>query len=62
MPSADALDADVGVRQRLLKRAAQPVEVARDGDIEAGDLLALAVEEENIGLPDFDADDVDAPR
>ena len=59
---ADALDADVGVGHRLLERGAHAVQVARHGDIEAGDLATLRVEEEDVGLPDLDADHVDAAR
>ncbi len=59
---ADAFDADVGVRHRLLERGAHAVEVARDRDVEAGDLLAVGVEEKDVGLPDGDADHVDAAR
>ena len=43
---AQAFDMDVGVRQRLLERGAQAVEVAGDRDVEAGDLPALGVEED----------------
>jgi hypothetical protein len=46
----------------LFERAAQAVEVAGDGDVEAGDLPALGIEEEDVGLPDGDADDVGAAR
>ena len=59
---AQALDPDVGVRQRLPDRGAQPVEVARHRDVEADDLLAVVVEEEHVGLADRGADDVGAPR
>jgi hypothetical protein len=34
---------DVGLGQRLPDRGAQAVEAAGDGDIEAGDLLALGI-------------------
>ena len=37
---ADALDLDVGVRQRLLQRGAHAVEIARDRDVIGRDLLA----------------------
>jgi hypothetical protein len=37
---ADAVDLDVGVRQRLLQRGAHAVEVALDRDVIGGDLLA----------------------
>src|ERR1019366_43651 len=59
---ADAFDVDVGVRHGLLERGAHAVEIARDGNVEAGDLLAGGVEEENVGLPDRHADHVDAAR
>ena len=50
------------VRQRLLERRADAVEVARHRDIEADDLLAVGIEEEHVGLADRDADDVGAAR
>ena len=59
---ADALDPDVGIRQRLPDRGAQPVEVARHRDIETDDLLAVVVEEEHVGLSAGRADDVGAAR
>jgi hypothetical protein len=59
---ADALDAHVGIREDLLDRGADAVEIARDGDIEAGQLLAFRIEEENVGLSDFVADHVSAAR
>ena len=59
---AEALDADVAIRQRLLERGAHAVEVARDRDVEAGDLPAFGVEEVDVGLADRDADDVGAAR
>ena len=46
----------------LLERPAHAVEIARHRDVEAGDLLAGGVEEEDVGLPDGDADHVDAAR
>ena len=59
---ADALDGDVGIRQHLPDRRADAVEIARDRNVEAGHLLALGVEEENVGLAELDADDVGASR
>ena len=59
---ADAFDADVGVGHGLLERGAHAVEVARDRDVETGDLPAVGVEEEDVGLPDGDADHVGAAR
>ena len=59
---ADALDAHVGIRQDLLDRSADAVEIARHRDIEAGQLLAFGIEEENVGLSDFVADQVSATR
>ena len=47
---------------RLLERGAHAVEIARHRDVEAGDLLAVGVEEKDVGLPDGDADHVDAAR
>ena len=49
---ADAFDMNVGIRHDALERGAHAVEVAGDGDVEAGDLAALRVEEEDVGLPD----------
>ena len=46
----------------LLERGAHAVEIAGDRDVETGDLLAVGVEEEDVGLPDRDADHVDAAR
>ena len=44
-------------------RRPQAIEVARDGDVESGDLPAFAVEEIHAGLPGLiAADDVDAAR
>ena len=59
---ADAFDADVGIRQRPLECGAHAIQVARHGDVEAGDLPAVGIEEEDIGLPDLDADHVNAAR
>ena len=61
-PSPDALDLDVGVRHRLLERRAHAIEVTRHGNIKASDLLAVGIEEKNVGLPDRDTDHVGAPR
>ena len=49
---AEAFDADVAIRHRLLDRGAQAIEIARHRDVEAGDLLAVGVEEEDVGLAD----------
>ena len=46
---------------RFMRRA-DAVEVARDRDVEAGELLAVGVEEEDVGLSDRDADQVGAAR
>ena len=59
---ADAVDAHVRVRQQLLQHRAHAVEVARDRDVEAGDLPAVGVEEIDVGLADRDADQVGAAR
>src|SRR6185503_4994668 len=59
---ADAFDVNVGIRHDALERGAHAVEVAGDGDVETGDLAALRVEEEDVGLPDRHADYVDAAR
>ena len=59
---AEALDLDVGVRQRLLQRGAYAVKVALDGDVVGGDLLARGIEEHDVGLADRGADDVGALR
>ena len=59
---ADALDRDVVVRQHVLERRADAVEIAHHGDVEAGDLLALGVKDKNAGLALLDADDVGAAR
>ena len=57
----DRLDADIPVREHLLERAAHAVEVARHRDVEAGELPALGIEEEDVGLSDADADQIGAP-
>ncbi len=59
---ADTLDRDVGIRQDLVDRLADAVEVARNGDIKSGDLLAFGIEEVHVGLSDRAADDEDAAR
>jgi hypothetical protein len=59
---ADALDRDVVARQHVLERRANAVEIAHHGDVEAGDLLALGVKDENVGLALLDADDIGAAR
>ena len=59
---ADALDLDVGVRQRLPQRGAHAVEIALDGYVIGGDLLAGGIEEHDVGLADRRADDVGALR
>ena len=59
---ADAVDLDVGVGQRLPERGAHAVEVALDGDVIGGDLLAGGIEEHDVGLADRRADDVGALR
>ena len=46
----------------LLDRSADAVEIARHRDIEAGQLLAFGVEEEDVGLADLVADHVSAAR
>src|ERR1700728_3459409 len=56
------LNADVGIGQDLTDRRADAVEIAGDGDVEAGHLPAFDVEEEHIGLPDLAADNVGAAR
>ena len=48
--------------QHLLDRRADAVEIARDGDVEAGRSACLGIEEEHVGLADRDADDVGAAR
>ncbi len=48
--------------QRGLERGAQAVEVALDGDVVGGDLLAGGIEEHDVGLADRGADDVGALR
>ena len=57
---ADAFDLDS--RQRLPQRGAHAVEVALDRDVVGGDLLAVGVEEHDVGLADRGADDVGALR
>ena len=59
---ADAFDGDVGIRNHLPDRGANAVEVARDREVEASHLPAFRIEEEDVGLAHFDADDVGAPR
>ncbi len=46
----------------LLQRGADAVEIASDGDVVGRDLLAFAVEEEDVGLADRGADDIGALR
>ena len=57
---ADALDLHAG--QGLPERRADAVEVALDRDVVGGDLLAVGVEEHDVGLADRGADDVGALR
>ena len=57
---ADAFDVDA--RQALPQRCADAVEVALDRDVVGGDLLAVAVEEHDVGLADVAADDIGALR
>jgi hypothetical protein len=59
---AEAVDLDIGVRHRCLQRGAYAVEVALDGDVIGGDLLARGIEEHDVGLADRGADDVGALR
>ena len=60
---AEALRPGCRRRQRLLDaRPADAVEIARDRDVEAADLVAFGVEEEDVGLSDRRADDVGAAR
>jgi hypothetical protein len=59
---ADALDPHVGVRQDLFDRGTDAVKVARDRNVEAHHLLAIGVEEEDVGLSDFIADHIGAAR
>ena len=59
---ADAFGIDIGIGDRLLDRGTQAVEIALHGNIEAGDLLACRVEEENVGLTDGNTDDVGTAR
>ncbi len=44
----------------LLQRGADAVEIASDGDVVGRDLLAFAIEEEDVGLADRGADDIGA--
>ena len=57
---ANALNADVRVREHLLDRGARPVEIACYRDIEACDLLTRGVEKEHISLPDRNGDHINA--
>src|SRR4029077_635988 len=59
---AYAFDVEVGIRDRLFESRAYAIEVTLHRNIEAGNLLAIGIEEENIGLPDGDADHVNAAR
>jgi hypothetical protein len=45
----------------LLDHRADAVEIARHRDVETGDLLAIGIEEKDVGLALLDADDVGAP-
>ena len=46
----------------MLDGRAQPVEIAGDCDVKAGDLTPLGVEEIDAGLSDGSADDIGAAR
>src|SRR6185437_1030452 len=56
----ETVDPDVRIRHNVLEIGANAVEVALDGDVIGGDLLAGAVEEDNVGLADSGTDDVGA--
>ncbi len=63
MPSAPTPSMRMSESGKVCLSAARtPLRSRGDGDVEAGDLLAAGVEEENIGLADGDADHVDAAR
>ena len=62
MPSPMPSTRDVGIGQHLMNRLADAVEIAHDRDVEAGDLLALGIEEIHVGLAHRDADDEGAAR
>ena len=57
---ADAFDLDS--RHRLPERGAHAVEVALDRDVVGSDLLAVGIEEHDVGLADRGADDIGALR
>ncbi len=57
---ADDLDVDVGVGDQTLKHAHERRGVALDLEVEGDDLLAGAIEDDDVGLADLDAGDVDA--
>jgi hypothetical protein len=59
---ADPFDVNVGTRNRLFDCVAHAIEIAFYCDVEPGDLPAVGIEEENVGLPDGDPDDVHPPR
>ena len=59
-PVAEALYSDIEAGKRSGDCGPQAVEIARHGDVEAGDLVAFGVEEINVGLPDRGADNVGA--
>ena len=58
----EALDLDVGMGQSASDCGTNTVEIACDRDVEAADLSAFGVKEEDVGLSDLDADDIGAPR
>src|SRR5262249_22156186 len=59
---ANSFDTKIGIRYRLFQSRPYAIEVALDRNVEAGDLLAFGIEEENIGLPDGNANHVNAAR
>jgi hypothetical protein len=56
---ADAFNVNIRIGHRLLECGAHAVEIACHSNIEAGNLLAVGIKEENVGLTDSNADHVD---
>jgi hypothetical protein len=58
----NAFDADIAGRKHLPECTAHAVEIARHGDVEAGELPAFGIEEIDVRLPDGDADQIGTPH
>src|SRR4051812_9850115 len=58
----DQLDVDLGIGDEAAQIVFKAGHVAFDGEVEAGNLLAIGAEHEDVCLPHLFAEQIDAPR